>query len=189
MSTLADLAAAPDQATISRLWTALPAEDRLRALQLAVAEDRQLRTALVGVLRQTPRYRGFRPTSFTAWPVERLAAAANALPMLPPEVSQAALIALHLTDRAEMLAAFLDAVRIPHDHGMIQDLPESLPVTQTDLESAATDLAARFPADQVTVYFLTLMLLEPALWVGLGAWLAGRGVVDEQLPGATNRIS
>ncbi len=171
---LAALAADPEHATIPVLWSALPPEDRRRAVELAAAGDRQLRGVLVGVVRQTPRYRSFRPASFSSWTPERLAGAVQQPGLLPVEIMQPALIALHLQDRAGMLAAFLDAVGVPHVDGLIQDMPETLAATPAQLGAAADALLGRFPADQVLTYILTLRLLEPELWAGLDSWLAAR---------------
>jgi hypothetical protein len=168
---LTELATRPGEVTVSDLWAVLSPEERRRGLALSLGEDRDVRRTLVTLLRKTPRYRSFRPTAFSSWSAEQFADALKAPGLLTPDVMQAALIALHVQDRAGMLAAFLDAVGIPHRDGLITDSVESLPVTDAQLAGAADDLAARFPREQVTLYFLTLLVLDPALWGGLASWL------------------
>lgn len=74
-----------------------------------------------------------------------------------------------------MLGAFLDAVGVPHTDGVIADLPDALGADRETLLRAADDLAARFPRDEVILYFLTLVVLEPQFWSGLGEWLERSG--------------
>ena len=168
---LTDLAAAPGTVTIPALWAALGPEVRRQALALSFGEDRSVRHTLVGLLRKTPRYRAFRPTSFASWSAEQFADALKAPGLLTPDVMQAALIALHVESRRPMLGAFLDAVGVPHTDGVITDLPETLGADRATLLRAADDLARRFPRDEVILYFLTLVVLEPQFWGGLKPWL------------------
>ena len=168
---LVGLAARPDTVTVPELWAALTADERRRGLALSLGDDRDVRRTLVTLLRKTPRYKSFRPTAFGSWSAEQFADALRAPGLLTPDVMQSALIALHVQDRSAMLAAFLDAVGIPHQNGLITESVESLPVGQAELLRAADAVAARFPREQVTLYFLTLLVLDPALWGGLKAWL------------------
>lgn len=173
--TLTDLAGTPDTLTVPALWGALSPDVRRRALALSFGEDRSVRNTLVGLLRKTPRYRSFRPTSFSSWSAEQFADALKAPGALTPEVMQAALIALHVEDRRPMLGAFLDAVGVAHTDGVIADLPDALGADQATLFRAADDLAARFPREEVLLYFLTLVVLEPQFWGGLKPWLERSG--------------
>ena len=169
--TLADLATRPATITVPELWSTLTPEERRRAVALSLGNDRDARRTLVSLLRQTPRYKSFRPTSFSSWSPEQFADALKGPGLLTPDVMQAGLIALHVQDRHEMLAAFLDAVGVPHADGLITEPLETLPASQDQLLAAADDLAARYPREQVTLYFLTLLVLDPTLWAGLAAWL------------------
>ncbi|HJP56297.1 MAG TPA: hypothetical protein VJ847_04635 [Gemmatimonadales bacterium] len=171
--TLTDLAADPASATVANVWLALAPEERRRAVALSLQDDRDAKRALVALLRKTPRYRSFRPTAFASWSAEQYADALKAPGLLTPDVMQAALIALHVQDRAAMLGAFLDSLGIAHTNGLITDTLDELPAGQDRLLAAADDLASRFPADQVTLYFLTLLVLDPKLWGGLAGWLSG----------------
>ncbi len=182
--TLSDLAADPASATVADLWSALTADERRRAVALSLKGDRDARRALATLLRKTPRYRAFRPTAFNSWSAEQYADALKAPGLLTPDVMQAALIALHVEDRAAMLGGFLDSLGIPHTNGLITDTIEELPVDDARLARAADDLAARFPADEVTLYFLTLMVLDPKLWGRLAGWLSGSRAAAPSRPPA-----
>lgn len=171
---LAALASDPTQIRAATLWAALPAEDRRRAVSLAAAGDRQLRALLVAAIRKTPRYKSFRDDSFKPWTPEQIAGAVQSPNMLPAEAIESGLIALHLGDRAQMLGAFLENLGIPHDGGLIRDPDASPELSDADLARAADDIAARFPPDLVATYMMTLILVDPALWGGLRAWLASR---------------
>ncbi|MEO8228000.1 MAG: hypothetical protein ABI637_11225 [Gemmatimonadota bacterium] len=170
---LASLAADPPQIRAATLWAAIPPDDRRRAIALAVTGDRQLRSVLIAAIRKTPRYKSFRADSFNGWSADQIGGAVQAPGVLPQEGIEAGLIALHLGDRSAMLAAFLDSLGIAHDNGTIRDTPDPLSLSDADLARAADDLAARYPADQVTVYMMTLMVVDPGLWGGLGSWLSG----------------
>ena len=76
-----------------------------------------------------------------------------------------------------MMAAFLDGVGVKHDEGRI-DTEEAGPISVTPerLHTAADDVAARFPIDEVVTYFLTLLLQDPETWGGVTGWLESRSV-------------
>ena len=172
---LAALTAAPSTATIAGVWAAVPVEDQRRALAVAIRSDPEMRQALIGLLKKTPRFKSFRPTSFKSWSSEQFADVLKTPAMMSVDVMQAGLIALHINERSEMLSAFLDSLGIPHEKGLITDGPEKLAASEAELHTAADDLAARFPRAEVLLYFLTLLVLEPELWGGLAGWLERQG--------------
>ncbi|HET9983465.1 MAG TPA: hypothetical protein VFQ38_07755, partial [Longimicrobiales bacterium] len=101
--TLADLAARAESASLPALWAALAPEDRRAALAFALKGNPAFRRQLVELLRQTPRYRAFRPTTFSSWKPEQFADAFKRPGTLPLEAMQVGLIALHVQGRHEML--------------------------------------------------------------------------------------
>ena len=82
------------------------------------------------------------------------------------------LLGLWLTGpQAPMLAAFLDALGIPHDgKGSIETLPPS--PSKEALKSAVDGLFAKFPADRVKAYLHAFQVSEPEAWPALGEILA-----------------
>jgi hypothetical protein len=71
-----------------------------------------------------------------------------------------------------MMASFLDSLGIPNDEGRIDsETTEVPPQDEAKVVAAANDLAARFPADEVATYFLTLLLQDAGVWKGLVGFL------------------
>ena len=55
-----------------------------------------------------------------------------------------------------MMSTFLDSLAIKHEDGLIAE--DSAPKPDVDaLKKAAADLAAKFPPEEVTLYFSTLV--------------------------------
>ena len=62
-----------------------------------------------------------------------------------------------------MMSAFLDSLGITHENGLIAD--ETLPKQDTaKLHAAATELATKFPDEDVALYFATLVAQDPDTW-------------------------
>jgi hypothetical protein len=66
-----------------------------------------------------------------------------------------------------MLGAFLDALEIPQQDGMIDENVELEPIDATKLAVAAGGLRERFPGDEVEIYLATLVAMDPEIWQGL----------------------
>jgi hypothetical protein len=65
-----------------------------------------------------------------------------------------------------MMGAFLDALGVTHEDGLIAD--EQLQSPPPDrLRDAAGTIAASYPAADVTLYLSTLMWQDPDAWAGL----------------------
>jgi hypothetical protein len=64
-----------------------------------------------------------------------------------------------------MMGAFLDALGITHDNGLIQD--DEVKPDATKLAPAAAQLAQQYPAEHVSLYLNTLLVQDPATWGGL----------------------
>jgi hypothetical protein len=70
-----------------------------------------------------------------------------------------------------MMGAFLDALGIAHDHGLITDevqLPED-----EKIQAAARDLLQKYPGEDAPRYFATLLIQDPDAWQALEPVLAG----------------
>jgi hypothetical protein len=65
-----------------------------------------------------------------------------------------------------MMGAFLDALGIAHEEGLIAD--ENLaPPDVEKLKTAATELASKYPAEDVSLYLSTLVSQDPETWQAL----------------------
>ena len=81
------------------------------------------------------------------------------------------LLALHLEQRCAMLSAFLEALKIPHENGLIAEDHDMKPPTAAALAKAAKVLRPEFPADKIELYLTTLYILDRETWAGLAPLL------------------
>jgi hypothetical protein len=65
------------------------------------------------------------------------------------------------------MAAFLDALGIAHEDGVIQE--ENVTPDSEKLPQAAVALAQKFPHQDVSLYLNTLLCQDPAAWGALEA--------------------
>jgi len=87
-------------------------------------------------------------------------------------LAQGLLVALHLSERRPLLVAFLDALGLAHDEGVLKDEGESPPVDGEKAGAAVRALQA-FSREHVETYLNTLWLQDPDRWAALAA--AARG--------------
>ena len=172
---LTALAADPTATTIRRLWKALTPEERAQGITAALTDDENgwvkttTRVAVAGALK-------FRPQTVSTWPRPKLVSEAARLPLDDVQLLSAYLVDLHLGHRRPMMAAFLDALGIPNENGRIDsDTTEVAPQDAERVRRAADVVSARYPADEVVTYFLTLLLQDAGVWAGAEQWLRSRG--------------
>lgn len=133
------------------------------------AGDEQAQAALLIAQRKN-----FRPKTVVSLDEQRKARFTASLGSLPEVVAARALVAYHFAERRPMMEAFLDALGIAHEDGVIQeDIVVPDPATLT---AAAAAIAERFPAAEVWLYLNTLVCQDPATWGNL------RGAVDTLVP-------
>jgi hypothetical protein len=156
---------APDIPRPSQLWKALSAERKAEAADAfwrdenAAAEQAEAVAAIAQRLK-------FRVKSVVALPLDRKARYLLSMAGVSELIAARLLVAYHLRHQRPMMAAFLDALGIAHEDGLITD--EHLgPPDRDRLASAATTLAASFPREDVTLYLSTLMWQDPDTWGGL----------------------
>jgi hypothetical protein len=65
-----------------------------------------------------------------------------------------------------MMGAFLDAVGIAHENGMIAD-DEVKPPAPEALRKGASAIGSQFPKDDVALYLCTLLWQDPETWGAL----------------------
>jgi len=158
----------PFHPTATRLWKHLPHEERLAAATAFFAE---MPTELAGTAIATlARARHLRPQAARALaPDARARILATVLDPGEP-LAQGLLVSLHLGERRALLRAFLDAVPLPHEDGVLKEEGEALPPPVTP-EQARAGIAglASFPSGQVRTYLNTLWLQDPDRWGALEA--------------------
>ena len=156
----------------SALWKEMSPEKRLVAAN-AFWTDENGYDQQVEVIVTLARKMNFRPKSVPALPLERRAKLLAGMDV-SDAVASRALIAYHLAAERPMMGAFLDALNIEHDNGLI--VAEEVPSPdKTKLAEAVQTLRAAFPADAVRLYFHTLVLLDGDTWADLNGMLDAEG--------------
>jgi hypothetical protein len=149
----------------SQLWKQLSAERKTQAAEAFWSDSNASVEHAEAIVAIAQRIK-FRPKSVIALPVEKKARHLIAVGAMSELVAARLLVAYHLSHQRPMMGAFLDALGIAHDEGLINDENVEAPSAER-LEQAARALAAAFPADDVALYLSTLMWQDPDTWGGL----------------------
>jgi hypothetical protein len=149
--------------TPARLWKQMTSDQRHRAA-LAFwrdeeATDDQVQAALLIADRKK-----FRAKTVIGLDPERKARHLASLP-LPDSLAARALVVYHLAEQRPMMGAFLDALGIAHENGLIQ--ADDVKPDAEKLGPAAAQLRGQFPPEDVALYFETLLCQDPETWGGL----------------------
>ena len=138
--------------TPSRLWRGLGLEERTEAalafFSHAWAEPRTRREGILAISRALR----FREEAVRRLPADKRAAYLARLPQIDDSLVGSMLLALHLERRGDLLAAFLDALGIPHQTGVIDDDHALAAPEPEALRRAVAALDERFPRDHVDLY-------------------------------------
>jgi hypothetical protein len=108
----------------------------------------------------------FRIKSIQGLDVERRAKHLAQMPDVSDPIATRALIAYHFAVQRPLMAAFLDALGIAHEDGLItgEDVPAP---TAEAVAAAATTVKAAFPADDLDLYLRTLATLDGDTWANV----------------------
>ena len=105
----------------------------------------------------------FRAKSVMGLPLAKKAQYLARLPTVSDSVASRALIQFHLQLQRPMMGAFLDALEIAHDDGLIT-AEKIEPPDPERLKEAVAQLASSYPAEDVGLYFSTLVSQDPDTW-------------------------
>ena len=171
----------PDTAAIprpSRLWKQL-SPDRKQQAAVAFWQDENAaneQAEAIGLIAQRIK---FRLKSVINMPIEKKAHYVIGMSSVSEILAARLLVAYHLAHQRPMMGAFLDALGIKHEGGMIAD--EEMPPPAIDrLKAAAASIAASYPAEDVAMYLSTLMWQDPETWGALGE------LPEAAVPGVTH---
>jgi hypothetical protein len=146
----------------SRLWRRMPPARRLLAAELFWADEHSADQQLEAV-GSIATHMKFRPRSVVALPPEKKAKYLASLPNVSDSVAARALVNYHLDQQRPMMGAFLDLLGIPHENGLITE--ETVAKPEADkVKHAASELANRYPAEDVSLYLGTLVSQDPDTW-------------------------
>jgi hypothetical protein len=152
----------------SQLWKALPAEKRTQVAEAfwrdetsAEIEVQQLEAVLLLAKRLN-----FRPKSVLGLSVERRARHLAQVADVSDAVATRGLIAYHFAAMRPLMGAFLDALGIGHDNGLITDEDLAAPDRER-LAQALASVRGTFGAEDVDLYVKTLAALDSETWRNL----------------------
>jgi len=162
------------QCAPAQLWASLEPEVRLAAARSLYSHDwgeaptrREADFAIMQGMR-------FRESAVRQLSIDKRASYVARSIRPTDSLAGSMLLALHLEQRRAMLSAFLEALKIPHDNGLIAEDHDMKPPSAATLEKAAKALRDRFPADEVELYLATLYVLDRVTWAGLAPLLNGK---------------
>ena len=157
--------------TPSRLWKQMTLEQRLRAAR-AFWQDEQASDDQVQAVLLIAQQKKFRPKSVVSLNDERKARHFAGLASLPDGLAARALILYHLAEQRPMMSAFLDALGIAHENGLIQDDLGAPDLVR--LGPAVTQIAQQYPPESVSLYLNTLISQDSSTWGALEPLLQER---------------
>ena len=156
---------APDIPRPSQLWKRLSAERKLQAAEAFWADPEAATEQAEAVMLIAQRIK-FRAKSVLSMPRDRKAKHLVGLGAVSEMLAARLLVAYHLAHQRPMMGAFLDALGIAHDGGLIADQELQAPAAER-LQAAAQAIAGAHPAEDVALYLSTLMWQDPDTWGGL----------------------
>jgi len=145
----------------------MPGDQRHEAAE-AFWNDQDSIVEQAEVMALIARKLNFRFKSVQGLPIARKVTHLMALGNVSDGVAGRLLVAYHLHAKRPMMAAFLDALEIPHEDGLIAQDETPSPAADK-LAAAAASLRSSFPAADVDLYFSTLALQDPDTWGALAA--------------------
>ncbi len=151
-----------------RLFGALSPALASEILEFTFANDKPLYRATLEAVAQS---RKLRPVFLERQPrAERHAAVISALGRPTLGLAGDTLIRNWLVkQQTALLTDFLDALNIPHEKGVLQDVPPS--VEEAALQSAIEGLLARHPREIVALYLHAFQQMNEGGWANLDAHL------------------
>lgn len=149
----------------TRIWKRLSGERRMQAAEVFWA-DEQSTDQQIEAVAAIASHMKFRTKSVVSLPIERKAKYLATLPTVSDAIVARALVSYHLQHQRGMMGAFLDALGIAHEDGLINE--EDVPAPDAEkVRAAAEALAGKYPADDVSLYFSTLVSQDPETWKAL----------------------
>jgi len=153
----------------ARLWKNLPPERRLDTA-VAFWSDSEDVASQAEAIDAIARHMKFRARSVMGLPVEKRARYLCALPTVSDSLAARLLVTYHLATQRPMMGAFLDALGVPHEDGLITADDVKVP-DENACRAAAKILMDKFPPGDTTMYFATLVVQDPETWKPLEAFL------------------
>jgi hypothetical protein len=161
-------AAAGDQPVLERpavLWKQMTDAQRQAAAH-AFWTDPQSQMEHLEIDALMARRLNFRLKSVQTMAVDRKVKHLMAMGNVSDGVAGRLLVTYHLASQRPMMGAFLDALGIAHENGLIAEDATPQPDAEK-LKAAAATLREKYPIEDVNLYFSTLVLQDADTWGGL----------------------
>jgi hypothetical protein len=158
-----------EQPPLSQLWKQLPEEEKLRAAEAFWQEPEGIEQQVEAMALLAQRLKA-RPRYIQGLPVEKRARHLAHYPAMPDVLAARLLVSYHLTHQRPMMAAFLDAIGLAHDNGLITQDPAA-PISSEKIAAGANALASAYPPAAVKLYFSTLLAQDPDTWKDLAQYV------------------
>ena len=153
-----------------KLWKRISQERKLEAsTAFWQDESESLEQQAEALLAVASHYR-FRTKSVRTLPLEKKVRYLASLPGLSDSVAGRVLVAYHLAHQRPMLGAFLDALGIAHENGVLKGEELKAPDPER-LKAAVAALRAAYPKEAVELYFQTLLVQDAETWGGLADFI------------------
>jgi hypothetical protein len=159
------MAQSPEEVRPARMWRLLPPDLRVAAAG-AFWADEQAALEQAEAVALIARQIKFRPKSVLSLTVDKKARHLAGLAQVSDLLAARLLISYHLECKRPMMGAFLDALGIAHEDGLIKEEEPKAPDAAT-LDKAVTALSAAYPKADVARYFWALLWQDPETWGGL----------------------
>ena len=163
--------------TPSRLWKRMTAAQRLRAASALWRDDQATSDQMQAALLIAKQMK-FRPKTVSGLDADRKARYLASVLELSEELAARLLVLYHLAEQRPMMGAFLDAIGIAHENGLIQE--DAVTPDPAKTAAAASAIARAYPAQDVSLYLNTLVWQDPAAWATL------QGVPEVTAPNDTS---
>lgn len=149
----------------SKLWKRMPAERRLAASELFWA-DEQSAEQQIEAIAAIATHMKFRTKTLLSLSADKKSKYLSTLPNISDSIAARALVNYHLEHQRPMMGAFLDSLGITHEEGLINE-ENTVKPDEEKLRAAAAELATKYAADDVSLYFSTLVSQDPDTWGAL----------------------
>jgi hypothetical protein len=159
---MSDSSSSPQPAQI---WKQMSESQKLRAAEAfwrepdGIEQQVEAMALLAQKLKARPRY-------IQGLPIEKRARHLAHFSGMPDLLAARMLVSYHLAHQRPMMSAFLDAVGIAHDNGLITEDPKA-PIAAEQVSAGRAALESGFPAEDVQLYFATLLAQDPETWAAL----------------------
>ena len=158
--------------TPARLWKKLTVPHRQKVAaafwQADEAVDDQVQAALV-----IAQQKKFRPKFVLGLDDDRKAKHLASMSSIPEQVAARALIAYHLETQRPMMGAFLDALGIAHENGVIQE--DEVKPDAAKLGAGVDAIEKAYPVEDVSLYLNVLLCQDPETWGALRPIVEAKG--------------